>query len=153
MQALYFAYGSNMSSERLRSRSTSVKVIGRAFLNDWKIVFNKRSRDGSGKANLVESPGNVTWGVLYEICNSDLDTLDRVEGGYQRITVKVQQPCGKMVEAVTYRSENLTNDPLPYKWYKELLLSGAREHNLPQDYIAYLEGFPVKSDNGSETAG
>jgi len=153
MIVLYFAYGSNMSSERLRSRIASVKVIGHAFLKDWKMVLNKRSRDGSGKANLVESPGDVTWGVLYEIRNSDLETLDRVEGGYQRITVQVQQPGVTVVEAVTYISGNLTNDPRPYRWYKELLLSGAREHNLPQDYIARLEGFPVKSDNDSETAG
>ncbi|GIV89167.1 MAG: hypothetical protein KatS3mg055_1685 [Chloroflexus sp.] len=153
MKVLYFAYGSNMSLERLRSRIASVKVIGRAFLKDWNMVLNKRSRDGSGKANLVESPGDVTWGVLYEIHNSDLDTLDRVEGGYQRITVQVQQPDGTVVEAVTYISGNLTNDPRPYRWYKELILSGAREHNLPQDYIARLEGLPVKSDNDPETAG
>lgn len=153
MRVLYFAYGSNMFSERLRSRITSLTIIGRASLKDRKMVFNKRSKDGSGKANLVESPGNVTWGVLYEINAQDLDTLDKIEGGYTRVAVRLQVPDGDDVEAVTYVSEDLTNDSRPYRWYKKLLLAGAREHNLPQEYIAYLEGFPVKLDNDSEVAG
>ncbi len=153
MRVLYFAYGSNMLSECLRSRITSMKTVGRASLKDRKMVFNKCSKDGSGKANIIESPGSVTWGVLYEVDAQDLDTLDRIEGGYERVAVRVQKPNGNVVEAVTYVFEDLTNDLRPYRWYKKLLLSGAREHNLPQDYIAYLEGFPVKPDNDSEMAG
>jgi gamma-glutamylcyclotransferase (GGCT)/AIG2-like uncharacterized protein YtfP len=152
MQILYFAYGSNMSSEHLLSRISSIKIIGCALLKDWKVVFNKRSNDGSGKANLVESPGTVTWGVLYEMDVQDLDTLDKIEDGYEHATVRVWTLGGNVVEAVTYISENLTDDPRAYKWYKELILSGARENNLPQDYIAYLEGLPVKPNNNSEKA-
>ena len=153
MRVLYFAYGSNMLSERLRSRITSLNIVSRASLKDRKMVFNKRSKDGSGKANLVESPRSMTWGVLYEINAQDLDKLDKIESGYERVAVRVRKPDGNEVEAVTYVSEDLTNDSRPYRWYKKLLLSGAREHNLPQDYIAYLEGFPVKPDNDSEMAG
>lgn len=153
MRILYFAYGSNMSSEYLRSRIASAELIGPAFLRDRRMLFDKRSKDGSGKANLVESPGTVTWGVLYEIDVQDLDTLDKVEGGYERVTVRVWKLDGNVVEAVTYISTNLTDDPRAYKWYKEFILSGARENNLPQDYIAYLKGLPVKSNRNSETAG
>lgn len=153
MRILYFAYGSNMSSECLRSRIASAELIGPAFLKDRRMLFDKRSKDGSGKANLVESPGTVTWGVLYEIDVQDLDTLDKAEGGYERVTVRVWNPDGNVVEAVTYISTNLTDDLRAYKWYKEFILSGARENNLPQDYIAYLEGLPMKSNSNSETAG
>jgi len=144
---LYFAYGSNMQSKRLRSRIGSVKTIGLAFLKDRKVVFNKRSKDGSGKANLVQSPGDITWGVLYEINLEGLDKLDKLESGYGRVNIQVWLPGNNMVEAVTYISDNLTNDPRPYKWYKEIVLSGAREHNLPQDHIAYLEEIPVKPND------
>jgi len=153
MRILYFAYGSNMLSERLRSRITALNIVGRASLKDKQVVFNKRSKDRSGKANLVESVGCVTWGVLYEINAQDLDKLDKIEDGYERVAVRVRKPDGSEVEAVTYVSEKTTNDSRPYRWYKKLLLSGAREHNLPQDYIAYLEGFRVKPDNDSEIAG
>ena len=153
MRMLYFAYGSNMSSARLRSRVVSAELMGRALLKDRKISFNKRSRDGSGKANLVESPGAMTWGVLYDIDSQDLKTLDEVEGGYERVTVRVWKTYGNVVEAVTYVSTNLTDDPRAYECYKELVLSGAREHNLPRDYIAFLEELPSKPSNKSETAG
>ncbi len=147
MRVLYFAYGSNMLSERLRLRIGSVMAVGLAFLRDRRLVFNKRSKDGSGKANLVESPGDMTWGVLYEMNAQDLDKLDKIEGGYARVTVQVWKTDGNVVEAVTYISDNLTSDARPYKWYKELILSGAREHGLPQDYISLLEKIPIKSDN------
>lgn len=153
MRVLYLAYGSNMSSARLRSRVASAEMTGRALLKDRKISFNKRSRDGSAKANLVESPGAVTWGVLYDIDSQDLNTLDELEGGYERVTVQVCKPDGNIVEAVSYVSTNLTDDPRVYESYKELVLSGAREHNLPRDYIAFLEQLPSKPSNKSETAG
>lgn len=152
MKVNYFAYGSNMSSDHLRSRIASTEIIGPAFVKDWRMVFNKRSKDGSGKANLVESPGDITWGVLYEINSSDKNRLDEIEGGYESVYIQAQQPDGNIIEALTYVSKKLTNDTRPYSWYKELVLSGAREHNLPQDYIAYLEGFPVKPGNDSAMA-
>lgn len=146
MRILYFAYGSNMSSVRLRSRIPSVKVVDQAYLKDRKVLFNKRSTDGSGKANLVESHGDVTWGVLYEMNDSDVEQLDRIEKGYQRIKIRVWQPDGETLEAVTYQSTQLTDDPIAYDWYKDLLITGARDHHLPQDYIAYLEQLPAKPD-------
>lgn len=154
MKVLYFAYGSNMSTERVRSRIASARPIGRTYLRDKKVLFNKCSKDGSGKANLIDSPGDVAWGVLYEIDAQDLDRLDRIEGGYHRVQVQVCRPDGWVVDAVTYLSTNLTNDPVAYDCYKRLVLSGAREHNLPQDYIAYLEQLPSKPNRTrSETAG
>lgn len=101
-----------------------------------------------------ESPGDVTWGVLYEIDIQDLGTLDKVDSGYKRIPVQVWKSDGKTVEAVTYVSTELTDEHVAYEWYKDLLIAGAREHNLPQDYIAYLERLPSKPDKvKSDTAG
>ena len=109
-------------------------------------MFNKRSTDGSGKANLVDTPDAVTWGVIYEIDNGDMNTLDRIEGGYDRCLVQICKPDGDAVEAVAYVSNDLTDDLTAYECYKQYLLSGAREHNLPQDYIADLERLPSKPD-------
>ncbi len=153
MQVLYFAYGSNMSTRHLRCRIPSVKSIGISYLKDEKVVFNKRSVDNSGKANLVYSLGDVTWGVLYDIDCQDLKRLDEVEGGYKRVPRQVWKTCGNVVKAETYVSTKLTDDPRAYECYKELVLSGAREHNLPRDYIAFLEGLPSKPCSKSETAG
>lgn len=142
---LYFAYGSNMSSQRFMRRIESAKAIEIAYLKDRKVLFNKQGVDGSGKANLIDAPGEVTWGVLYEIENKDLIKLDRIEGGYERTSVQVWRISGEEVSVVSYISKNLTDDPAAYDWYKDLLIKGAREHNLPQEYIDYLEQLPSKN--------
>jgi len=54
-----FAYGSNMSTKWMQGRVSSAKPIGRAKLSDKRLVCNKKSEDGSGKANLVDAAGNV----------------------------------------------------------------------------------------------
>jgi len=140
----YFAYGSNMSASRLQSRIKIKADVGAAYLEGWQMVFNKRGRDGSGKANLIANPDFVTWGVLYLLEGSELDRLDVIEGGYERMNVRVRQRDGTVYDAVTYVSQDLTDDPRPSHEYKEYVLSGAREHHLPPDYLAYLEAFSVR---------
>lgn len=143
---LYFAYGSNMAFARLQSRISDAKDRGKAYIQDRKLVFNKRSKDGSGKANLVESPGDITWGVLYEITEESLAELDKIEGGYKRVRIQVHFDNTTFETAITYISEKLTLDPIPYDWYKTFVISGAEEHSLPSEYLEYLNQFPSKPD-------
>jgi len=63
----YFAYGSNMLSDRLCSRSPSARAIGPAWLPNWQMMFNKRSIDGSAKANLMRRVGDKTWGDFMKL--------------------------------------------------------------------------------------
>ena len=71
----YFAYGSNMSSLRLRERIPSARSLGAARLAGWRLAPNKRGRDGSGKANLVVDANSVVWGVLYQLVAADWPRL------------------------------------------------------------------------------
>ncbi|MFY9447020.1 MAG: gamma-glutamylcyclotransferase [Dethiobacteria bacterium] len=95
---------------------------------------------------LIETlqPGDVVWGVLYEVDSKHLSDLDRIEGGYKRINISITLPNGKRLEAQTYQSDKLTGDPVPFDWYKNLFVQGAREHNLPQDYIDRLNEIPSR---------
>lgn len=145
---LYFAYGSNMKTEQMTKRVPSAKVIGRARIVNRHLVCNKRSKNGSGKANLVHSPGDVVWGVLYEMDESDLPKLDKAEGGYRRVEVEVLDEQGGPIVAQTYVSKKLTDDTRAYEGYKNLILNGAREHQLPEKYIEDLESIPTKPEPG-----
>lgn len=142
MKTLVFAYGSNMKTDRMVKRVPSAKVVGKAFIANKKIQFNKKSKDGSGKANIMDSPGDVVWGVLYEVDSKQLSDFDRIEGGYNRINVGVTLHNGKQVEAQTYHSGELINTPVPFDWYKNMIIQGACEHKLPQDYIDCLKRIP-----------
>jgi len=143
-----FAYGSNMCSQRMRKRIPSAKSLGRAKLPNKRLVCNKRSDDGSAKANL-ENTGELVWGVLYEMDSAELNTLDNCEKGYERINIDVQTDAGLSENAFVYvatETANLTHDHRPYEWYKKYIISGALEHKLPTSYINFLEKIESKPD-------
>jgi hypothetical protein len=50
---LFFAYGSNMLTERLRERCPDARPLGTAIARGYLLSFSKRSKDGSAKATLV----------------------------------------------------------------------------------------------------
>lgn len=144
MTIFYFAYGSNMLFDQIIKRVPSVKVKGIATLHDYCVNFSKKSTDGSGKANLVQKPGFITWGVLYKIGEDEISKLDEVEKGYKRITVSVKKNDSKTMEAETYISDNLIENPVAFDFYKQKIIEGAREHELPEEYIFYLKRLPSK---------
>ena len=69
MKFRYFAYGSNMLTQWLRSRCPSAQPIGQAEAIHFELEFTKKSKDCSGKATLRNSPGrgHKAYGVLFAI--------------------------------------------------------------------------------------
>ena len=146
---LYFAYGSNMSSERLRGRTPSAISLGRARLPGYALRWHKLGRDGSGKCDITPSnaSGTAVWGVLYRIDGAERDGLDTVEGlgvGYDEHTVQVETDT-VVREAVTYkaRPEKIDAALRPLAWYKAHVLHGATEHGLPDEYVRRIAAVAV----------
>lgn len=77
---LYFAYGSNMSFDRIFKRCPHVKYLKTGCLNNWEFLFNKEKMDKTGAANIRRCSGKTVWGVLYELTSEDLLKLDFFEG-------------------------------------------------------------------------
>jgi gamma-glutamylcyclotransferase (GGCT)/AIG2-like uncharacterized protein YtfP len=144
MQALYFAYGSNLARRRMRERVPGAQTRGRALLLGWRLVADKPGRDGSGKVNLVREAGGRVWGALWELREEALVVLDGFEGGYARVAVGVRTRRG-LRDAITYVSTLHAARPGLARGYKALVLEGARERRLPPDWIALLEGLPELS--------
>lgn len=144
--ALYFAYGSNMASARLEARVPSARPLGAARLADFAWRCNKHGADDTAKANLVHETGAETWGVLYEIDARSLEVLDRVEGGYERVAVTVMRG-DEQLRAHTYVSEQLIEVGTPASWYLGLVVSGAREHGLPTEWIDSLEALAAPGED------
>jgi len=151
---LYFAYGSNMSSRRLRGRVPSAKAIRIGYIQGYRLTFDKVSADGSGKCDAEETgnPQDRIFGVIYEIPAEEKGALDEAEGlghGYEERTVTVFTDSGEQA-AVTYYATNKDKQLRPYGWYKAHVLAGAREHGLPKDYIAKIEQVEVLDDPDKE---
>jgi gamma-glutamylcyclotransferase len=141
---LYFSYGSNMSSRRLLERAPSAAFLCIATLKEHRLRFHKKSKDGSGKCDAVHTAdrNDCVMGVVFEMSASDKKKLDRKEClgfGYEEKTVTVMLENGERIEASTYYSVETDAALNPYNWYKEHVLRGARESNLPHDYISIIE--------------
>jgi hypothetical protein len=139
----YFGYGSNMLTARLEARVPSTQPVMTAMLKGHDLRFHKRSRDGSGKCNIVSSEeGAAVYGVVFDVDPTELDALDEAEQrgrGYKRRNVRLQGPSST-VEAFAYVAQPAYIDDalLPYDWYRALVVAGARQHSLPAPYIAQL---------------
>ena len=144
--AFYFAYGSNMSSAQMAARKAEIRDSRPATLSGYRLVFNKLSDSGKTVyANIEPRPGAVTWGVLYRCSPQTLERLDEwegVKGGhYRRAPVAVQPRGGASQEAVTYIAGErfITKPRKPSAGYLARILDGAREHDLPIDYINTID--------------
>lgn len=140
----YFSYGSNMSSRRLLERVPSAAFLSIATLKGHRLQFHKKSRDGSGKCDAEHTADHddCVIGVVFEMSVSDKKELDQKEClgfGYKKKTVTVVLESGDQIETATYSATETIAALKPYHRYKEHVLRGARENNLPHDYIAIIE--------------
>ena len=141
--SVYFAYGSNMSSARLLARVSGAAALGRAHVSDWRLCFNKRGRDGTGKANLVAAPGALSWGVAWTLPDEAWPRLDRFEPGYERHAFRLQRSSGDGLDAEAYLHACPSDAPSipPSDAYLDHLVSGALEYDLPAEYVAKIRSF------------
>ena len=146
---IYFAYGSNLLFARLHARTPSIRNLGVAVLEDHRIHFDKPSPDGSGKCGIdPASPDERVIGVLYEMAKTEKPLLDEIEGvghGYVDEPITVTTSRGS-VEAFTYYPTLIDRARRPYDWYHALVLAGARENALPDEYISRIESVQVMVD-------
>jgi hypothetical protein len=143
----YLAYGSNLLPARLRARLQSIRVLGAAALPGWQLHFHKRGADGSGKCNLVQTPGGVAYGAVYELSLEAKAQLDEIEGlgkGY-RDAVLMLADHG---EAHVYLAEpaHIDDALIPYDWYHAFVLAGGRHHGFPARYLERIAVIPVDID-------
>ena len=137
----YFAYGSNMSLRRLTRRAPSAKRLGLCILKQHSLRFHKVShRDGSAKCDafFTGQPQDFIVGSLFVIAERDKAALDEVEGlgkGYQQKIVHVHNAQQQLSEAFTYYATDIDDKLLPYSWYLNHVIQGAKEIGVPLDYL------------------
>lgn len=152
----YLAYGSNLHPLRLAARVPSARVVGVVEMPGNLLAFHKRSIDGSGKCLIYTEQGehHKMYGVLYEFDAREKGNLDALEGnGKGYCEQLVQFPLnGETYTPYIYVAQSTYIDPslVPYHWYKNLVLAGARYHGFPAEYIADIEATPSKADTDAK---
>jgi cation transport regulator ChaC len=138
---LYFAYGSNMDPVQMRSRAPGARALGPARLPGWRLTFTRDSPGwGGGVGHIEPDPTDEVWGVLWEVTEEDLRSLDDYEGvdvgAYVRDRVTVSH-AGREVEAIVYLAVP-RGFKAPSRRYVEALVRGAEAHGLPPAYVGRL---------------
>jgi gamma-glutamylcyclotransferase (GGCT)/AIG2-like uncharacterized protein YtfP len=141
-RVLYFAYGANLDLRRFRRRCPDSVVLGRALLRNYRLAFTRYdSHEKGGVADIVAEAGAQVWGALYDIDDSCLRALDEYEGApraYRRETVRVADDRGGEHEAIAYVA-NKTGAFAPSRAYLAQITRGARDHELPDEYVKSIE--------------
>ena len=109
---------------------------------------------GKGDAEETGNFNDVVYGVLFSIKNEELDQLDQEEGfgcGYDKKNIDVtDEKTNEERSAITYYATNIDPNLKPYHWYKRQTVKGARDNNLPEEYVKGIEDFPSKEDEDEE---
>ncbi|MEE4303974.1 MAG: gamma-glutamylcyclotransferase family protein [Wenzhouxiangella sp.] len=149
---VYLAYGSNLHPRRLEARVGAVEFLGAVRLSGWSLQFDKRGGDGSAKANLRAAPdtGHVAYAAAYRLQRDQIRLLDVFEGwghGYETLPIAVRLD-GEEVQAFTYLAPTqwLSDDLLPFDWYADLIVAGARFHRFDTSYVRKIAAQPAKRD-------
>jgi len=142
----YAAYGSNLHPIYLKKRISSARLIGTSFLPNRSLRFHKRSKDRSGKCNIV-SGDNGVYIAIFHIGIKDKSNLDDIEGlggGYSEVLLSVPEfgDCFSYVAKESHIDDGL----VPFDWYKELVLVGAREHEFPEEYLNEIDAIDACPD-------
>ncbi|CAJ0959539.1 unnamed protein product, partial [Mesorhabditis belari] len=142
----YFAFGSNLLQERIRIQNKGAIFHNIGLLNGFRLTFVEYGeRWRGGVASIIEAPDGHVWGCVWKVPFEFSDELDRQEAGYHRLEVAIESN-GETIICRTYQyngNHHKFHAPSPH--YKMVIITGAREHELPEDYLKKLEAIP---DNG-----
>ncbi|KEQ18793.1 gamma-glutamylcyclotransferase family protein [Endozoicomonas numazuensis] len=152
----YFAYGSNMSLARLKNRVPSAQRLGIFYLEAHDLRFHKASKDGSAKCDAFYTGDDCRiYGCLFDIAEEEKALLDQYEGlgiGYAEKQVQLLNDKQESIPAFTYCALLVNELLLPYDWYLQHVLVGAKEAQLPESYICRLESINTWEDPLAERA-
>ncbi len=150
----YLAYGSNLHPLRLRERVHSAQLQGVVELPQMGLRFHKRGADLSGKCDLLRVDEGQSYGAIYTLAGAEKHLLDQVEGlgaGYELTWIDTRLD-GRQCRAFAYAASasHIDQSLLPYRWYRELVLVGARYLGLPEAYTDAIATVQATDDPDSQ---
>ena len=122
MLMYYLGYGSNLSTEFIKPYCPSAKFVMRAVLPNFRIEFRRYSENLSGGiSTIMEAPGEMVYGVIYDVPLKEIEELDILEdvpdGIYKRETFLVLGEKKEWCKADLYRVVKPEGPFTPSKTY------------------------------------
>jgi gamma-glutamylcyclotransferase (GGCT)/AIG2-like uncharacterized protein YtfP len=134
----YLAYGSNLSTSRMKQRIGDWKQTIKGYLADYRLTFNKRPSKGRrfAFANIIAGvEGNDCPCVAYEIERKLIPKLDKCEGTpihYIRSVLPMISIDGQEIHGYIYLAhpDQLVGNRQASVKYRGYLLRGYEDHEL-----------------------
>ena len=130
----------------MKRRCPGYEFKGTAYLPGYTIAFTRCSNKRHGGVDdVVKSfDDEVVWGAVYEVSDEDIARLDYCEGypnAYRKEILRVITTEDERLEVVAYVA-NKQAIFLPHKKYRDQIVHGAEEVELPPEYIDRLKKLP-----------
>ena len=148
---LHFGYGSNLCIKSVHEDlNPNAKYVMKGFLPNFEVSWPMWSEEEqSGYSGIMEAPGELVHGALYEMTEQELIAMDNLEDcykdTYKRETFLVLGEDGKWHKADLYRVIDPQGPFPPARSYVETMLEGARGLGIDPEYIKKIEEFLSQS--------
>jgi cation transport regulator ChaC len=134
----YFAYGSNLNVDYLKSRIGQWQLSKRALVRNYKLVFNIYSKQRNGySANLQRSENfeDTVPGIVYRISLEQLVQLEKLEG-ISTTDVGVELEDGNEIShAKVFIWKTAEKEHEPPKDYRRIIEQGLLQHGYPESTV------------------
>ena len=142
-----FAYGSNLDLIQMKGRCPSSKIISKGSLANYRLDFNRYSSGwGGGVADVIPVKGSEVWGLVFELSDTDMDSLDFYEGCYkdrpslyERSKVVINTPKGPIPDVWLYTVVEKQKFEAPTAKYLGIIKMAAARWNFPSVYQRILQ--------------
>ena len=156
-QELYFAYGSNLSSEQMLRRCPDSTPLDTAYLAGYELCFpfSSATWGGKGVAGIQTHQDRNVYGVVYQMSEQSLMILDQYEGHpfkycRKRLTVVTSKNDCREVWVYIPMTDRSQDFFQPSRRYIAAIIRGAVEHDLPSKYLNFLESIPIASRSNNQ---
>jgi hypothetical protein len=138
----YFGYASNLKQSLLEERIDGhhPQNVFTGKLNNYQFCFNHRESNGEIKANIIPKKEINVLGIVYIIDEKYFDILFKSAPQYRIIKVDIQLDSdNSIIKSKTFITDNITSEySIPSNEYLQTILTGASQHNLPEEYMNYI---------------
>ncbi|OPL21156.1 hypothetical protein AM593_09959, partial [Mytilus galloprovincialis] len=132
--------------------SGSLEEVQNDFRLSFFITINpKTSRWNGAAATIAPAKGSSVWGTVWELGVEDIPSLDRQEGIYKALNVDVISED----RSLTCRTYLLEPTTVPSDWdmrpspqYMDIIIKGAIQSKLPDEYIDQLKNVEHNNYSG-----
>lgn len=134
----YFAYGTLLVEDSMRSVCPSATNAGYMRLEGYELSFGHCSIEGVAGCTLLAKEGAVTYGIQYALTDEDMAKMDGAahieEAQWVHVPVTLIDKDGNEVASSTYFIPGEYRAWAPTDAYVAPILKGLTECDFPEEY-------------------